>query len=296
MWIIVAVALLLATNLVHSRVGRALQAIATDETSAAASGIPVATYKLRLFVLAAALAGLGGGIFTFAFLIVSPDAFPVVLSIEFVVMVAVGGLGNIYGAVVGTVAILYLEQKLRELGTRPDLFGWDLPDAAPTVFSFGVFGMILVAIMLFFPAGLLPALGDAVAGVRDRLGGAGGGKPRSEDPTAASPLDARTPLGASHPIVTDAGRAATACRWSRSTRRCAEVPGVGTCPSGPQPEAHASSSVTPDRGGQRSSGASRSSCLTQTSSSFGGHQASSERLHAGRNTSLLRMQQPWNRS
>ena len=186
-WVVVAIALLLATNLVHSRVGRALQAIATDETSAAASGIPVATYKLRLFVVAAALAGLGGGLFTFAFLIVSPDAFPVVLSIEFVVMVAVGGLGNIYGAVVGTVAILYLEQKLREVGARPELFGWDLPDAAPTVFSFGVFGLILIAIMLFFPGGLLPALGDIIASVRDRLGGTGGGKPRSEDPTAASP-------------------------------------------------------------------------------------------------------------
>ena len=103
--------------------GGALQAIATDEASAAASGIPVASYKLRLFIFAAALAGLGGGLFTFAFLIVSPEAFPIVLSIEFVVMVAVGGLGNIYGAVVGAVAILYLEQKLRDLGTRPDLFG-----------------------------------------------------------------------------------------------------------------------------------------------------------------------------
>jgi branched-chain amino acid transport system permease protein len=153
-WGVVAVALLLATNLVHSRVGRALQAIATDEASAAASGIPVASYKLRLFIVAAALAGLGGGLFTFSFLIVSPDAFPIVLSIEFVVMVAVGGLGNVYGAVAGTVAILYLEQKLRDLGTRPDLFGWDLPDAAPTVFSFGVFGLILMTIMLFFPRGL----------------------------------------------------------------------------------------------------------------------------------------------
>ena len=168
-WAVVAVALLLATNLVHSRVGRALQAIATDEQSAAASGIPVASYKLRLFVLAAALAGLGGGLFTFSFLIVSPEAFPIVLSIEFVVMVAVGGLGNIYGAVAGAVAILYLEQKLRDLGTRPDLFGWDLPDAAPTVFSFGVFGLILMAIMLFFPRGLLPALGDATARVWDKV-------------------------------------------------------------------------------------------------------------------------------
>ena len=131
-WGVVAVALLLATNLVHSRVGRALQAIASDEASAAASGIPVASYKLRLFIVAAALAGLGGGMFTFSFLIVSPDAFPIVLSIEFVVMVAAGGLGNMYGAVAGAVAILYLEQKLRDLGAKPELFGWDLPDAAPT--------------------------------------------------------------------------------------------------------------------------------------------------------------------
>jgi branched-chain amino acid transport system permease protein len=83
-------------------------------------------------------------------------------------MVAVGGLGNVYGAVAGTVAILYLEQKLRDLGTRPDLFGWDLPDAAPTVFSFGVFGLILMAIMVFLPRGLLPVLGDATAGAMER--------------------------------------------------------------------------------------------------------------------------------
>jgi len=153
----------LATNLVHSRVGRALQALATDEASAAASGIPVATYKLRLFVLAAALAGLGGGLFTFSFQFVSPEAFPVILSVEFVVMVAVGGLGNVYGAVVGTVTILYLEQKLRELGARDALLGWALPDAAPTVFSYGVFGLILICVMLYFPRGLLPALGDTGA-------------------------------------------------------------------------------------------------------------------------------------
>jgi branched-chain amino acid transport system permease protein len=183
-WGAVAVALLLATNLVRSRVGRALQAIATDEASAAASGIPVASYKLRLFVFAAALAGLGGGLFTFSFLIVSPEAFPIVLSIEFVVMVAVGGLGNIYGAVAGAVAILYLEQKLRDLGTRSDLFGLDLPDAAPTVFSFGVFGLILMAIMLFFPRGLLPALGDATAGVWER--GRGARRPGATPPAPAA--------------------------------------------------------------------------------------------------------------
>jgi len=172
-WALVGLVLVLATNLVHSRVGRALQALATDEASAAASGVGVASYKLRLFVLAAALAGIGGGLFTFAFQFVSPEAFPVVLSVEFVVMVAVGGLGNVYGAVAGTIAILYLEQKLRELGARDALVGWSLPDAAPTVFSYGVFGLILIVIMLFFPRGLLPALGDVTARATSTIGGRG---------------------------------------------------------------------------------------------------------------------------
>jgi branched-chain amino acid transport system permease protein len=172
-WVLVGLVLLLATNLVHSRVGRALQALATDEASAAASGVGVASYKLRLFVLAAALAGIGGGLFTFAFQFVSPEAFPVVLSVEFVVMVAVGGLGNVYGAVAGTIAILYLEQKLRELGAQDALFGWSLPDSAPTVFSYGVFGLILIVIMLFFPRGLLPALGDVTARATARVGVSG---------------------------------------------------------------------------------------------------------------------------
>jgi branched-chain amino acid transport system permease protein len=168
-WGLVAAALLLSTNLVRSRAGRALQAIAADEASAAASGIPVTSIKLRLFVYAAALAGLAGGLFTFSLQFVSPDSFPIVLSVEFVVMIAVGGLGNVYGAVVGTVAMLYLEHKLRQLGTQPTLLGWHLPSTAPTVFSLGVFGAILCLVMLFFPRGLVPAAADALDAVQRSL-------------------------------------------------------------------------------------------------------------------------------
>ncbi len=96
-------------------------------------------------MLAAALAGIGGGLFTFSFQFVSPEAFPVVLSVEFVVMVAVGGLGNVYGAVAGTVAILYLEQKLRELGTTRGTPRLEPAGPAPTVFSYGVFGLVLIS-------------------------------------------------------------------------------------------------------------------------------------------------------
>jgi branched-chain amino acid transport system permease protein len=167
-WGVVLVALLVALNLVGSRPGRALQAISTSERAAAAVGVNVASYKLRLFVLAAALAGLAGGLYAFRLQFLSPDAFPLIMSIEFVVMVTVGGLGSIYGAVFGAVAITWLQQELQDLGTRPELLGFDLPTQAPQVFRFGVFALILIVVMLFFPRGVLPGLGDAARRLRRR--------------------------------------------------------------------------------------------------------------------------------
>jgi branched-chain amino acid transport system permease protein len=169
-WGIVALSVLVALNLVGSRAGRAMRAIATSEATAAAAGINVAMVKLRLFVLAAALAGLAGGLFAYYLLFLSPDAFPLILSITFVVMVAVGGMGSVYGAVVGAVAITYLEDKLRELGAREELLGYDLPAQAPQVFSVGVFGAILIVVMLFMPRGLLPSLRAGASAAARRLG------------------------------------------------------------------------------------------------------------------------------
>lgn len=165
-WVLVGVTVLVALNLVNSRAGRGLQAIATSERMAAAAGVAVTAYKLRLFVLSAGLAGLAGGLFTFHLQFLSPDAFDVFLSIQFVVMVAVGGFGSIFGAVLGAVAITWLEHELRQQGTRETLLGFDLPEQAPTVFSVGVFAAILIGVILFFPRGLVPALADAVRRAR----------------------------------------------------------------------------------------------------------------------------------
>ena len=167
-WGAVLVTLLVALNLVGSRPGRALQAIATSERTAAAAGIGVASYKLRLFVLSAALAGLAGGFYMFLLSFLSPDAFGIFLSIQFVVMVTVGGLGSVYGAVLGAVAITYLEDRLRDLGTREELLGFELPAQAPQVFAVGMFAAVLIVVILFFPRGLVPALADGARWVRAR--------------------------------------------------------------------------------------------------------------------------------
>ncbi|HVH42771.1 MAG TPA: branched-chain amino acid ABC transporter permease [Labilithrix sp.] len=168
-WGLVGLAVLLSTNLVASRVGRALQAIAANEPAAAASGVNVAVYKLQLFVFAAALAGLAGGLFTFYAQFLGPEDFVIVLSLFFVVMVSIGGLGSIYGAVVGAITIVYVEHKLRELGTHETLLGWDLPPQGPSILSLGVFGLLLIVIMLFFPHGLLPGIAGVVSWMRRRL-------------------------------------------------------------------------------------------------------------------------------
>jgi branched-chain amino acid transport system permease protein len=78
-------------------------------------------------------------------------------------------MGSVYGAVVGAIAITYLEDKLREVGTREQLLGFDLPVQAPQVFSIGVFGAILIVVMLFAPRGLLPALQAGAAAVVGRV-------------------------------------------------------------------------------------------------------------------------------
>lgn len=169
-WGLVGITLLLSTNLVASRAGRALQAIAANEPAAAASGINVALNKLQLFVFAAALAGLAGGLFTFYAQFLGPEDFTIILSLLFVVMVSIGGLGSVYGAVIGAVTIVYVEHKLRELGTHESLLGWDLPPQGPSILALGVFGLLLIVIMLFFPHGLLPGVLGSVSAVRHRVG------------------------------------------------------------------------------------------------------------------------------
>lgn len=152
-WAALAVVLLVAHHIVRSRAGRGLRALATSETAAAASGVPVGSYRLVVFTLSAAFAGLAGGIYAFYLGYVSPGSFPVLLSIEFLVMAVVGGLGTLWGAVAGAAAITLLVQLLTTIGTQPGM-----PSYAPSVLSYAVYAALLVLAVLFLPRGLVPTL------------------------------------------------------------------------------------------------------------------------------------------
>lgn len=152
-WVLAAAVLLLNRNLVRSRPGRALRALATSEAGALASGVAVGRLKLQVFALSAAYAGLAGGVYAFFVSYIAPGSFPVLLSIQFLIMATVGGLGSVSGSVVGATVIYLLIQVLTRLGTLPGM-----PLHAPAVFSYAVYGLVLVLILLLLPQGLIPAI------------------------------------------------------------------------------------------------------------------------------------------
>jgi branched-chain amino acid transport system permease protein len=164
-WIALGLVLLLARNVITSRAGRGLRALATSEVAAESSGVPVARYKLAVFALSAAFAGLAGGLYAFFLGYISPGSFPVLLSIEFVVMAVVGGLGTIWGPVLGATVITILVQVLNTLGTQPGM-----PPYAASVFSYAVYALLLVLVLLFLPRGLLPTATDRLRRLLTRRG------------------------------------------------------------------------------------------------------------------------------
>ena len=113
--------LLLSHRTVHSRFGRGIQALAGSETAAESAGVPVNRSKVTIFALSAGYAGLAGGLSAFFIPYVSPDSFPAVESFTYVIMAVVGGLGTIWGGVVGAVVVSVLLQVLnnRQQPARP---------------------------------------------------------------------------------------------------------------------------------------------------------------------------------
>jgi branched-chain amino acid transport system permease protein len=149
-WGALALVVTATRNVIASRPGRALRALASSEVAAESLGVPVGRYKLTVFALAGGFAGLAGGIYAFYMGYVAPASFPVLLSFEYVVMTVVGGLGTISGALVGAVVVTLVIQLLNWLAT---LHG--MPSYAPSVLSYAAYSALLIASILALPHGLV---------------------------------------------------------------------------------------------------------------------------------------------
>jgi branched-chain amino acid transport system permease protein len=145
-WTFAMLSLLSSLNLVRSGAGRGLAALAEDEVAASTLGVDIRSAKVKVFVLSAVLASLAGSLFAHCYAFVSPDSFHIFVSVDFVIMVVVGGMGSIWGTLFGTALITLLPEWIEALDSYKDI----------------VHGLILVMILLFLPQGLVTGITDAV--------------------------------------------------------------------------------------------------------------------------------------
>ena len=182
-------AYLFARNLLRSRPGRALQTLRDSEVAAAVMGVNVQGYKARVFLVSSMYAGLAGVLLALSIGSVAPESFDLDLSILFLAMIVLGGLGSVAGAVLGAAFVSALPLVFQQyaaslpLVSDPGQGGISAGEAARLLY-----GVAIVAIVLFEPGGLV--------GLAHRLRRPGSNRPnvRSSDPgTSIAPAQGSTP-------------------------------------------------------------------------------------------------------
>jgi branched-chain amino acid transport system permease protein len=149
-WGFVAVVMFFSMNLIHSRTGRALRAVHDSEAACNAMGLNVAALKIKVFILSASYAALAGSLYAHYVTFISPSSFSLFYSILVLTMVIVGGITNLWGAIVGSVVITVLPELLRRFEELDVL----------------VYGLILISSLMFFRKGLVPILIEKIKKLR----------------------------------------------------------------------------------------------------------------------------------
>jgi branched-chain amino acid transport system permease protein len=165
-WLILAVgvfSVFLILRMYASRLGRAWQAVREDELAAASMGVDLTRTKLWAFALGASFSGFAGSLWSAAFQYVHPSQFEFTLSILVLSAVILGGIGNVFGAIIGAFLIGSFDRILADRLTEPlNAFGQQIGNQFLATHDLGtdrylVFGSALVLMMLLRPGGLFPS-------------------------------------------------------------------------------------------------------------------------------------------
>jgi branched-chain amino acid transport system permease protein len=145
--------LLFLANLGRSRIGRNFKAVRDDEIAAQLSGIRVARTQITAFVISAAAAGLGGGLFAMLQFNAQPGAFGLQVSLYLFLAIIIGGLGSLTGAVWGAIAITLLPELTKNIGQDFNSSA-DMLNRLNGNLSLAIFGVALIIIMIVAPGGV----------------------------------------------------------------------------------------------------------------------------------------------
>ena len=151
-WTVAILLLIFSLNIIHSRVGRALRAVHGSEVAAQAMGVNVSRFKIQVFVLSAVYASIAGTLYAHFVTFISPSSFGLFVSILLLMMVVIGGGGSIWGALLGAGILSMLPELLRAFKD----------------FDILVYGVVLMAILLFMPEGIFRGLALSVIWMRKK--------------------------------------------------------------------------------------------------------------------------------
>ena len=158
---ITVILVLFARNIVKTKVGRAFISIRDAHIAAETMGVNLTFYKTLAFAVSAFYAGVGGGLYAFVLRFIEPELFSLFMSIMFLTMAVVGGLGSILGPIAGASLLALLDLELRNVLEIPYFGVWvkALSESWFTMTGVSniqliIFGLILILIMLFEPLGI----------------------------------------------------------------------------------------------------------------------------------------------
>ncbi len=172
----------LAANLRVSRTGRAWANVRDSETAAAAMGIAVARQKASAFIVSSGYAGLAGALLALAYGRLAPDVFTLTVSVDFLVMIVIGGLGSVGGAMVGALFVTALPLVLAQYSdSLPFLAAPGSGGLDPATASRLLYGLAIIAVLIFLRGGL--------AGAFRRLTGRGASGAPDDTTSPTAPID-----------------------------------------------------------------------------------------------------------
>lgn len=164
--VITVVMIIVAANVMRSRTGRAYKLVREDELAASLTGINTFRIKTGAFALSAAFAGVAGAMWAYYFQVVSSDQFDLSMSIWFLGMLIVGGLGSLRGAVLGVIVLRGLQELItRESSTVAGYFGLTGGEIIAPLGEVTL-GALIVLILVVQPRGLVHVLDTIAAGIR----------------------------------------------------------------------------------------------------------------------------------
>lgn len=156
-WALVALVALLVKNIVRTRPGRAIQAIRDRDVAAEIIGVELGRYKIAAFAVSSALAGVAGALYGAYQQYVSPDEWTLFLSIQYIAIIIVGGVGTVFGAVLGALFLGGLPAVIENYSDSiPGVATRAGDDGFISVFSLNqaIFGLLIVLFLMFEPRGL----------------------------------------------------------------------------------------------------------------------------------------------